>query len=712
MNKRLRILVLCVCGSVGIAIALAMAWRPKVPHAAVPSPIALPTAESQSPVSATPVASTAPSTAPSTVTDPSLPTAPPVTPAASLEMKRIEQKLDDIQEDSSRTQRSMRNLHAALSEVQEKVLAPAPPAPRDAAPDDAAGGNPAPLAKIKPEALPSPENPIKEEGDGTLTFDCQNTDILAVLKLLNENGLNIIASKNVSGTVTVSLAKVDADTALHAILKNSGYVSRREKGIIYVGTAQDFSDMDQSQDRLSMRVYRPNYVKAAELKTLITPLLTPQTGVASVSSASQVSIPSDQVKTGGDDFAGTDVVLVKDYENVLRQVDELYAEVDVKPAQVAIEAMIINVKLNDTNTFGINFQALRDSANARVVSGGNPVTSLASLDVGNGGLKFGFLDSSLSTFLVALETVGDTNVIASPRVLCMNKQRAEIQIGEQLGYMNTTVTQTFSTQSVQFLDVGTLLRIRPFIASDGFIRMEVHPELSTGSVTISDGLTIPNKSVTQVTGNVGCYDGSTIVIGGLLREDLQTTRSQIPYFGNLPWVGPLFRTKNEKVIRDEIIVLITPRIVNEDALCSEGQKYGNEFTQKQSVYFDKMSPIGKRNYALRFQRLARAAFNAGDYSRAIRQIDWSIHFDPMNREAIQLRNDIISAGAFEGESIHQYLNNARSPLHRPHKDYSKNGASWKPGPAFGADPATHDAPDPGTPGRVKTISIQDPNKAP
>lgn len=703
MNKRLRILVLCVCGSIGVAIALAVAWRPKAPPAADPNLAVLPSGDFSVPVTATPVAAATPIPSPEA---PAL--APPAEqPAVNKEMVRLKETFEDFRDESSRAQRSMR---ALLSEIQEKAFAPPAPAPPAAvARQDA---NPAPSTDTKPDELPAPGAAIKEEGDGTLTFDCDNTDILAVLKMLNDNGLNILASKNVSGTVTASFSKVDAETALDAILKNAGFVARREKGIIYVGTAQDFSDRDQALDQLAMRVYRPNYVKAAELQSLITPLLTPTAGKITVSSASQVDVPSDQIKTGGNDFAGTDVVIVKDYENVLRQIDELYADVDIKPAQVAIEAMIINIKLNDSNQFGVNFQALRDKANARIVTGNSPITSLASFDVGNGGLKFGFLDSSLSTFILALETVGDTNVIASPRVLCMNKQRAEIQIGEQLGYLNTTVTQTASTQSVAFLDVGTLLRIRPFIANDGFIRMEVHPELSTGSVTVSGGLTIPNKTVTQVTGNVGCYDGNTIVIGGLLREDLQTTTNLVPFIGNLPWVGPAFRHKTEKIVRDEIIVLITPRIVNEDTLAAEGQKYGNEFTHKQAVYFDKMSPIAKRNYGLRYQRLALAAFNSGDHARAIKQIDWSIHFDPMNRDAIKLRNDIVAAGGYEGESVHEYLNHARAPWHRPHMDYSKDGAPWKPGPVFGAESMIQEEHNPGTPGDVKTIQLKPATKSP
>lgn len=706
MNKRLRILVLCVCGAIGVSVALALAWRPKPAIVAAndsnpPVITKLDSTAKTTTVVTTPVAAAA--LPESVVESAALPVAQQG-PVIARKIQRLEDTLEEIRDENSRQQRSMRQ---TLSAVIEKFDQPTP----TVSPNQANAPQPS-ADQAALEELPKPAAPIKEEGDDKLTVDWQGANILEALKMLNEQGLNILASKSVTGTVTASLTNVDAETALEAILKNAGFVARRENGIIYVGTKAEFDAMDQSQDHLAMRVYHPNYIKAADLEKLITPMLTPVLGKVTVTAASQVDIPSDQVKTGGNDFAGADVVVVKDYEAVLRQIDELYIEVDIKPPQVAIEAMIINVKLSDSYQMGVNFQALRDHANTRIVSGSTPITSLASLDVGNGGLKFGFLDSSLSTFLAALEQIGDTNVIASPRVLCMNKQRAEIQIGDQLGYVNTTVTQTAATQSVSFLDVGTLLRIRPFIANDGFIRMEVHPELSTGSVTVAGGITIPNKSVTQVTGNVGCYDGSTIVIGGLLGKDLQNTTSQIPFLGNLPWLGPAFRTKTEKVARSEIIVLITPRIVSDDSLCAEGQKYGNQFTQGQTVFFDKMSPIAKRNYALHYQRLALAAYNAGDHARAIKQIDWSIHFDPMNREAIDLRNTIVAAGGYEGESVHEYLNHARAPWNRPHKDYSKHGAPWKPGPDFGAEPKIREEQDLGTPGAKRTISLTRETKVP
>jgi type IV pilus assembly protein PilQ len=705
MKTRFRITVLSLfaAAGLGVAIALALSTRPAKSTAHVvplPAPAGAGAADA---VQSEPTGDSQPAAAGE---DPSAAGQRPFLPLSQLPsgqsaMRLISQQIQNleatIEEFRQHHDRRQRTLSQALADLEDKVeasVASQPPAEAGAAtaqPKDA------------PEHLPDPGQ-VKRDDGGRFDIVLEETDIRDALRLLSqEGGFDILASRNVTGTVTASLTDVDIDTALSAILKTAGFVARRENGIVYVGTPADFQLMDQTQDRIQVRVYRPNYVKAAELEKLITPLLSPTVGKVTVSSAAQVDIPSDQTKTGGDDFAGSDVVMVRDYAAVLAQVDQLFADVDVCPKQVSIEAMIINVKLDDQYKMGVNWAALRDQNNIRLVVG-NPLESLSGLTAGEGGLKFGFLDASLALFIDALEKIGDTNVIAAPRVLCLNKQRAEIQIGEQLGYVNTTVTQTFSTQSVSFLDVGTLLRIRPFIGNDGQIRMEVHPELSTGTVTISGGLTLPNKSVTQVTTNVMCADGRTIVIGGLIREDLKTTTSQVPFVGNLPWLGPVFRTKTEDVERSEIIVLITPRIVAEPIVGEEGAKYEHQFTQRHSVYFDKMSPIARRNYALRYQRLARAAFYAGDYETALRQIDWSIQFDPMNREAIGLREQIVAAGGFESESISEYLNRARHPRQRSHADYSLEGYPWRPEQIPHDEPAWESVEDPGVPGPSSTIA--------
>ena len=699
MTKRLRITLLGVGAAAGLGIAVAVAMSskpPEFPKARVVPPSARPTATATGPLESAVPAAESTASAASVASDPEVvrvfehPAAGSPYRLFTQQLQYLQESFDHFRDHQDRRQRHMSD---SLAQLQNRAGSSS----EDPTPSEPAGD--AGQERASEEDLPPA---IKRHDDGMIEFSLEDASILDALKLLSQEAdLDILVSKNVSGTVTASFRGVDVNAALAAILKSAGLVARNDNGIIYIGTTADLDAMDQSQDRVQTRIYRPNYISSADLMGLITPMLT-TTGKVTVSAAAKVDIASDQTQTGGNDFGGPDVVVVRDYEAILRQVDELFVQVDVNPRQVSIEAMIINVKLDDEFTFGVNWETLLDRDNIRLVVG-NPLTDLANLPTAEGGLKFGFLDASLSVFIEALEKIGDTNVIASPRVLCLNKQRAEIQIGEQLGYVNTTVTQTFSTQSVSFLDVGTLLRIRPFIGNDGRIRMEVHPELSTGTVTVDAGLTLPNKSVTQVTTNVMCEDGRTIVIGGLIREDLKTNTSQVPYFGNLPWVGALFRTKTEDTERSEIIVLITPRIVGEPAMGEEGAKYEHQFVTRHSVVFDKMSPIARRNYALRYQRLARAAFAAGDYPTALRQIDWSIQFDSMNREAINLREEIVAAGGIQ-ESIPEYLNQARHPWDRPHLDYSQQGFPWRPEQMHHNGP-TYFEPidDPGVPGPTSTL---------
>ncbi len=178
--------------------------------------------------------------------------------------------------------------------------------------------------------------------------------------------------------------------------------------------------------------------------------------------------------------------------------------------------------------------------------------------------------------------------------MVLNKQRAEILIGAQLGYVNTTVTPTSSTQSVQFLEVGTQLRIRPFISSDDRIRLEIHPELSTGRVKTEGGFTLPEKEVTKVTTNVMASNGCTVVIGGLLREDLENTKSQIPVLGDMPLLGALFRHKIEKTQRQEILVLLTPRIVCEPGVCQSSSAAMCELLDRRETFRGVRSPLSRR----------------------------------------------------------------------------------------------------------------------
>ena len=518
------------------------------------------------------------------------------------------------------------------------------------------GGAGQPSATVQPLGKPNRQTPravIDSEGNGKFSLRIQNADIREVLDMLSEQGnMNILASNSVQGKVSCTLTDVDIESALKAILRSTGYVARRDGKFVFVGTAEDVAGMEHSLDRISTRVYRPNYVTAAELQKLIQPLLTERVGIVTVSTPAQVGIQTSSDQAGGNSYSGSDVVVVRDYEAVLVQIDQMLREVDVRPPQVHIEAMILSVKLADKDKFGVNFELLRDKANVRLAVG-KPETPLAAMTLEKGALKFGFLDGSLAAFLEALETIGDTNVIATPRLMVLNKQRAEIQIGEKKGYVSTTVTETSSTQSVEFLDVGALLRIRPFISSDGLIRMEVHPELSDGAVEIAGGFTLPNKEVTQVTTNIMVRDGCTVIIGGLMRENLISSVNQLPLLGNLPLVGWLFRHTTETVERREVLVLITPHIVYEPDTCREGEQAACEFHRRQALYADKMSIFGKRSIGRRYFRLAQSAYAAGDRDTALRFAEMAVHFDPLNRAAIDLRSDIWLGKPYGSHTLQQ-----------------------------------------------------------
>jgi type IV pilus assembly protein PilQ len=172
---------------------------------------------------------------------------------------------------------------------------------------------------------------------------------------------------------------------------------------------------------------------------------------------------------------------------------------------------------------------------------------------------------------------------------------------------------------------------------------------------VEGGFTLPDKDVTKVTTNIMVRDGYTIVIGGLMREDLSTTTNQIPVAGNLPLVGFLFRNKTETIEKREILVLVTPHIVREPDMYYAAEQGAGEFHRRQDVYQDKMSPLGKRSLGRRYFRLAQEAWQRGERKEALKLVSRSIQIDPLNRAAIDLRSDIwagIHSGDHSGGEEH------------------------------------------------------------
>ncbi len=162
--------------------------------------------------------------------------------------------------------------------------------------------------------------------------------------------------------------------------------------------------------------------------------------------------------------------------------------------------------------------------------------------VPSGGFTFGIVKDQVAAFIRALESVTDTTVIANPNVLALNRQIGEVIVGRRDGYVTTTFTDTIASQSVEFLETGTQLTFRPYICGHDLIRMDIHPEDSSGGLNDAN---LPFKATTEVTTSIMVRDGHTILIGGLFREVSTAARSQVPLAGNIPLAGALFRNTND-----------------------------------------------------------------------------------------------------------------------------------------------------------------------
>lgn len=609
-------------------------------------------------------------------------------PAMTEQFDKLKEAEEAVKKYSQRAQESAEQVERLQSELPARFRNQADRGPNNRQPGGGGGepgsgasevgidaatagerGNGENVVTPAPSGVAVPPEVQRDAATDSVSVQAPNSDIRDVLKTLSDaTGSNILATPSVTGNVSVSLNHVKIDEALSAILKSNGFSSRRERNFIYVGTTEEIQRLSTSDDEVGTRVYRPNYVTASELQKLFTPMLSKDAGMIAISTASEVGITSTTDKAGGDSYAGGEVLLVRDYDTLLKQMDEIFEEVDRMPSQVSIEAMILSVRLDDQNTLGVDFELLRNQNHIRLVSGGT-ANSLAQLNFADG-LKVGFLDESLFAFINALETIGDTHVVASPHVMCLNKQRAEILIGSELGYVSTTVTETAATQSVEFLEVGTHLKLRPFISGDGMVRLEIHPELSTGTVRVQGGFTLPDKEVTQVTTNIMCRSGATVILGGLIREDLVTNSTQIPVLGNLPLLGTLFRQRVEDTERREVIVLLTPRIVTEPEVYEEAAELATQSRDRRNAFYDKMQPTNKRQLGERYHRLAVAAWTAGDADVALKNANLAIHYDPLHQSAINLRQEILSLDPTMERGVREHLRYGLRPWEHPSRDYS------------------------------------------
>ncbi|MFI4850218.1 MAG: hypothetical protein ACIAZJ_14020 [Gimesia chilikensis] len=572
---------------------------------------------------------------------------------------RLEQATKLLQQMQQMNQ--LRDLERKLDGMQGKADAaaqPKTPAPEATAPQAPAASETSAPADSKTKKEPVLKvSPDKGAGE-TFSLQIQDAEIMQVLDMLGElSGMNILAGQSVSGTITANLKNVTPLQALDAILRSRDLTSEKEGEFIYVMTQAQLEQKKKSSRKVVTKLYTPFYISAKELQQLITPILTENVGIVSLTTPSEVGISPDETSAGGDSFAQNDSILVRDYPEILEEVDRLLEKMDVPPLQVVIEAMILNVTLNDDMRFGVNFAMLSGNNKSLLVDGNGQTLNAASGFPGSGsssivpptgqfvadlaGLKYGFLHGDISGFIEALEDITETNLIASPQLRALNKQKAELIIGDRISYSTVTQNGNTSIQNVNFLDSGIVLNLRPFITPDGQIRMEIHPERS--SATINSSTNLPDLKTTEVTTNVMVRDGNTVVIGGLIEERVSDTKNQVPLLGAIPVIGNAFRQQREITTRSELIVLITPRIVHPEEANAEGQAERYEGAERIDNFKKSFLPINQIRIVQMHIKLARKYLRIGNLPKAKEHIKVAVRLDKNNTEAIQLKKYIEDA---------------------------------------------------------------------
>jgi type IV pilus assembly protein PilQ len=483
---------------------------------------------------------------------------------------------------------------------------------------------------------------------------------------------NIVPTPGVDGPITITnLYDVTFEEALSAILGTNEYEVK--DNFIKVYTAEEYDKVKSNRRRMESRIFTLYYVSAGDAKELLMPVLS-DSGSIAATKAPEVSVSSGEdlsVQEGGNSMSLHDSIIMKDYPENIADAEALLSQLDVKPRQVLIEATILSATLNENMEFGVDLNlaggvsisgtaesgAVQDGvlggaleySNAATTpigqiagwgSAGSPIEVSGFARTGGNGLRVGIRSGDISVFITALEAITDVTVLANPKILALNKQVGTVFIGQKLGYRSSTTVSSSGVASsgeVKFLNSGTKLSFRPYIADDGNIRMDIYPKDSSATKD-SDG--VPTETTAELSANIMVKDGQTVVIGGLFRDSVTSSKSQVPLLGNIPIIGELFKGTSDSSVRQEVIILLTPHIIdNLDEL--EGDKRAADVERKRLGARDALHWLGARRLASDSYSKAVALYSAGNSAEALTELCWALNLRPTYFEALRLRERII-----------------------------------------------------------------------
>jgi type IV pilus assembly protein PilQ len=438
----------------------------------------------------------------------------------------------------------------------------------------------------------------KEYEGQRLTLNFQDIETRAVLQLLAEtSGRNIVVSDTVQGNVTLRLRNVPWDQALDIVLTTKGLDMRQNGNVIIVAPAEEIAARETAdlEAKLAISELEPmyseflqvNYAKASDLATLIS------------ASGGGNSMLSDRGSIAVD--GRTNTLLVQDTAERLQDVRRMVATLDVPIKQVLIETRIVVVRDDFSRDLGIRLGVTAFNENSTdgvtVTSGsgegtdtmvGSAIDNLADpaigtiypLDVpilGNrynvnvpianpaGRFALAVLESDflVDLELTALEAEGRGEIVSTPRVITANQKEASIEQGVEIPYQQAASS---GATTIQFKKAVLSLTVTPQITPDDKIIMDlrVHKD-NVGDIVSTGGLggTVPSIDTRAIETQVLVANGQTVVLGGIYETERRETIKKVPFLGDIPVLGALFRSKQRVDNKAELLIFVTPRILEE-----------------------------------------------------------------------------------------------------------------------------------------------------
>ena len=434
-----------------------------------------------------------------------------------------------------------------------------------------------------------------------LSLNFQDIEVRSVLQLIADfTDLNLVASDTVSGSITLRLENVPWDQALDIVLKAKGLDKRQEGNVLMVAPAAEIAERERLQVEANKQLQelaplRTEFirVKYADAKALYE-LFDVRGGSSGGSSGSRTATDSILSERGSAIVDNrTNTIILTDTEDKILEFKRLIDQIDIPVKQVLIEARIVIANRDFRKEIGarMGLQGLRNPGNSQFGFSGslegfdggvNPIDAfdgtpgIGSILVNDAGLgvDLGVEDPNGSfalelltnnTFidleLSALENEGKGEIVSQPKVLTGDKQQASIKTGTEIPYQNATSSGATSTQ---FKEAVLLLEVTPQITPDGRIVMDINVAQDSVGDLLPTGE--PVIDITQVETKAIVGDGQTLVLGGLFQMQTVDNVEKVPFLGDVPYLGRLFRHDIEDIQKREILIFITPKILNEALL--------------------------------------------------------------------------------------------------------------------------------------------------